>query len=126
MQPIPMPTREGPGHLDDAARLQRRLYQAWLRQGGLAGRRRIALSPIDVVLIACLSLCLFAIGLGLDRMYPVVRPSLHHALREDLPRRPFPDCDAAHAAGVFSIPRGSAAYTVHQDGNGNGLACEPG
>jgi hypothetical protein len=126
MQPAPLPTFEGPGRLDEAARLQLRRYQAWRRQGGPGQRRRIVLSPIDAVLIACLSLCLIAIGLGLDRMYPTVRPSLHHALHADLPRRPFPDCEAAHAAGVFSIPRGSSAYAAEQDGNGNGLACEPG
>lgn len=126
MQPLPMQPLEASGRVDDAARMQRRLYQAWLRQGGVRGRRRIVLSPIDAVLMACLSLCLVAIGIGLDRMYPVVRPSLQHALHDDLPRRPFPDCDSAHAAGVFDIPRGSPAYTVHQDANGNGLACEPG
>jgi hypothetical protein len=126
MQPSPLPTFQGPGRVDDAARLQIQRYRAWQRQGGLARKHRITLSSIDAVLIACLSLCLLAIGLGLDRMYPVVRPSLDHALHEDLPRRPFPDCEAAHAAGIFSIPRGSPAYAVEQDGNGNGLACEPG
>jgi len=126
MQPIQMPPLEGSGRVDDDARLQFRLYQAWQRQGGMRRRRHIVLSPIDVVLIVCLTLCLFAIALGLDRMYPMARPSLHHALHQDLPRRPFPDCEAAHTAGVFSIPRGSPAYAPEQDGNGNGLACEPG
>ena len=126
MQPSPLPIFPQPGRVDDAARLQRRLYQAWHRQSGVRRRHRIVLGPVDAILIACLSLCLYAIGVGLDRMYPTVRPGLGHALHEDLPRRPFPDCEAAHAAGVFSIPRGSAAYAVEQDGNGNGLACEPG
>lgn len=125
MQPFPITNLRGPERVDEAARRQIQRYRAWRRQSGLSRKHRVTLGPIDVVLIACLSLCLLAIGLGLDRMYPTVRPSLDHALHEDLPRRPFPDCEAAHAAGVFNIPRGSAAYTVDQDGDGNGLACEP-
>jgi len=123
MQPLSIPTPEGP----ETVALQRRLYQAWLRQIGARSRQhRIVLSAVDAVLIACLALCLFAIGLGLDRMYPVVRPSLNHALYEDLPVRPYPSCEAAHEAGVFSIPKDSPAYAPEQDGNNNGLACEPG
>jgi|GEM_PF-2029248 len=125
MQPIPS-TADGPARLEDAARLQRRFYQAWHRQGAALRRHRIVLGPIDVVLLACLTLCLFAIGMGLDRMYPVVRPSVGHAVTEDLPRRPYPSCEDAHQAGVFSIPRSSPAYSADQDGNNNGLACEPG
>lgn len=126
MQPLPFPTPEGPVRLEDAARLQRRFYRAWQQQGAARRGHRIVLGPVDAVLMVCLTLCLFAIGLGLDRMYPVVRPSVGHAVTEDLPRRPFPSCEAAHEAGVFSIPRTSRAYSPDQDGNGNGLACEPG
>lgn len=125
MQPLQIPTLDGPGRLDQAARLQRRFYQAWQRQGAARRRHRIVLGPVDAVLMICLTLCLLAIGLGLDRMYPVVRPSLGHAVAEDLPRRPFPSCEDAHAAGIFSIPRGSPAYSPDQDSNRNGLACEP-
>ncbi|WP_068877498.1 MULTISPECIES: excalibur calcium-binding domain-containing protein [unclassified Phenylobacterium] len=125
MQPLQIPTLDGPGRLDQAARLQRRFYQAWQRQGLARRRHRIVLGAVDAVLMICLTLCLLAIGIGLDRMYPVVRPSLGHAVTEDLPRRPFPSCDDAHAAGVFSIPRGSPAYSPDQDSNRNGLACEP-
>ena len=126
MQPHPIPTLEGPAQSGDAARLQRRLYQAWRQQGGVRRRQRIVLAPVDLVLMACLTVCLFFIGVGLDRMYPVVLPSVGHAVTEDLPRRPFPSCEAAHEAGVFSIPRTSPAYSADQDGNHNGLACEPG
>lgn len=125
MTPIPHPALDGPRRLQEAARLRRRFDAAWRRQGDSA-RHRLVLGPVDAVLMACLTLCLFAIGVGLDRMYPVVRPSLGHAVAEDLPRRPYPDCEAAHAGGVFSIPRGSAAYSPDQDGNHNGVACEPG
>lgn len=125
MQPLQIPTLDGPGRLDQAARLQRRFYQAWQRQGAARRRHRIVLGPVDAVLMLCLTLCLLAIGIGLDRMYPVVRPSLGHAVSADLPRRPFPSCEDAHAAGVFSIPRSSPAYSPHQDSNRNGLACEP-
>lgn len=124
MQPIPAPALDGP-RLEDAARLQRRFYQAWRRQGSARRRHRVVMGPVDAVLMACLTLCLLAIGLGLDRLYPMARPALGHAVAEDLPRRPFPSCDDAHAAGVFSIPRSSPAYSADQDSNRNGLACEP-
>jgi hypothetical protein len=121
---IPIPALEGREGLERAARLQRRLYLAWRRQGEDPYRRRLVLTPVDWVLVACLTVCLVGVGLGLDRMYPVVRPTLLHALHDDLPVRPFPDCADAHAAGVFDIPRGTAAYTVDQDGDRDGLACE--
>lgn len=123
MTPPPFPTVDGRPRLDDAARLQRRFDAAWRRQGANS-RRRVVLGPTDAVLIACLTLCLLAIGLALDRMYPAVRPSLGHALAEDLPRRPYPDCAAARAAGVSAIPRGSPAYSADQDADHNGVACE--
>ena len=125
MPTLPIQTLEGRDALDKAAQMQRRFYQAWQRQGGQAARRhRVVLGPVDMVLLVCLTLCMIAIGLGLDRMYPVVRPSLAHALHEDLPVRPFPDCADAHDAGVFDIPKGSPAYTVDQDPDRDGLACE--
>lgn len=116
---------EGRKGLDKAARVQLQIYQAWRRQGGVGGRRhRFVMGPVDVILVACLTLCLVAIGVGLDRMYPVVRPSLNHALHDDLPVRPYPDCAHAHDANVFDIPAGSAAYTIDQDPDRDGLACE--
>lgn len=104
--------------------MQRRLYQAWQRQQGAGARRRVPLGAADLVLLACLTLCLVAVGVGLDHMYPVVRPSLDHALRDDLPVRPYPDCADAHDANVFDIPAGSPAYTIDQDRDRDGLACE--
>jgi len=124
MPTIPAQTLEGRESLDRAARLQRRFYQAWRRQGLSHRRFRVVFTPVDVILVACLTLCMLAIGMGLDRMYPVVRPSLSHAFQDDLPARPYPDCADAHDAGVFDIPAGSPAYTVDQDGDRDGLACE--
>jgi hypothetical protein len=125
MPSLPIQPLAGRDDLDRAARLQRRFYQAWRRQG-LSGRRlRVVFTPVDAILVACLTLCMLAIGIGLDRMYPVVRPSLTHAFHDDLPARPFTDCADAHDVGVFDIPRGSAAYTIDQDPDRDGLACEP-
>lgn len=121
---LPIQTLEGRESPDRAALMQRRFYQAWHRERQGLRHRQIVLTPVDWVLVGCLTLCMLAIGLGLDRMYPLVRPSLNHALHEDLPVRPFPDCADAHAAGVFDIPAGTAAYTIDQDPDRNGLACE--
>lgn len=125
MRPLSIPGPDNSAKAEAAARLQRRLFLAWMRQVENGRRGRIELGAVDAVLIACLGLCLLAIGLGIDRMYPVLRPSVGHAIAEDLPVRPFPDCEDAHAAGVSNIPRGSPAYAPEQDGNNNGLACEP-
>lgn len=124
MQTLPIPALEGRERLERAARSQRRLYRAWRRQGEDPHRRRLVLTPVDWVLTACLAVTMTGIGIGLDRLYPVVRPSLVHALYDDLPGRPFTDCADAHAAGVFDIPAGSAAYTIDQDFDRDGLACE--
>lgn len=72
-------------------------------------------------------LCLTVIGVGLDRLHPQVRQRFAYALRnpaEDL-ARPFATCGAAHAAGYYDIPEGSAAYVPGQDDDRNGRACEP-
>lgn len=123
---FPIPALEGRESLERAARMQRRLYRAWRRHGEDPRRLRVVLTPVDWVLVACLAVTMLGLGVGLDRMYPLVRPSLAHALYDDLPVRPFPDCADAHAAGVFDIPVGAAAYTVDQDRDRDGLACERG
>ena len=71
--------------------------------------------------------CLFIVGLGLNQLHPEVGEKVAYALRDpalDL-ARPFPNCPAAHHAGYYNIPRASAAYVERQDGDSNGLACEP-
>lgn len=124
MPALQIPALQGRDGPDKAARRQRRSYQAWRRQGRDMPRYRLVVSPVDRVLVACLSLCMIAIGLGLDRMYPLVRPSLGHLISDDLPARPFPDCADAHDADVFDIPVGSPAYSIDQDRDRDGLACE--
>jgi len=121
---IPLQAIEGRESLDRAAQMQRRFYAAWQRQGQSLSRRRIVLTPTDWVLMTCLALCLIVIGMGLDRLYPKARPTVSHAIYADLPIRPFPDCADAHAAGIYDIPAGSPAYSIDQDPNRNGLACE--
>ena len=79
--------------------------------------------------------CIAVIGVGLDRLYPDVLPrlmdaplvsntvaTLYPASQYD---RPFTNCAAAHAAGVYDIPQWSPAYAQRQDGDGDGFACEP-
>ncbi|WP_436017616.1 excalibur calcium-binding domain-containing protein [Phenylobacterium sp. LjRoot219] len=39
--------------------------------------------------------------------------------------RYFPNCAAAHAAGVYSIHRGDPGYRERLDRDGDGRACEP-
>lgn len=146
----PRPALEGPGSAERARRLQRRFRHAERQaaRGPLArlGRR---------LLVAYWAACLTVIALGLDSLYPDVRPALtarlvptaHAAsslparapVEAALPQRllpaqptpapdltrPFRTCAAAHAAGVYDIPAGSPAYSPHQDGDGDGLACEP-
>jgi hypothetical protein len=37
---------------------------------------------------------------------------------------PFPNCDAAAAAGVYNIPAASPAYAPAQDSDSDGVGCE--
>lgn len=37
----------------------------------------------------------------------------------------YPNCNAARAAGVAPISRGSPGYRLELDGDGDGIACEP-
>lgn len=127
MPALPIQPAQGCGNAEQAARMQRRFREAYARLGSeQEGRRpRVVLNAIDRVLILCLLVCLAAIGLGLDRMYPLTRPRLAHAFNDDLPARPFTNCDAAYAAGVYNIPAGDPAYSEGQDSDHDGLACEP-
>ena len=107
-----------------AARVQQGLRRTYRRLGELR-HRRMMLTSVDRVLILCLLVCLVALGVGLDRLYPLTRPQAVHAFKADLPARPFTSCEAAFEAGVHSIPIGHPAYTAGQDQDGDGLACEP-
>jgi hypothetical protein len=37
----------------------------------------------------------------------------------------YPNCSAAHAAGIYSIREGEPGYRPELDADGDGLACEP-
>lgn len=71
--------------------------------------------------------CLGIIALGLWQLHPEVGAKITWAFRDPALelKRPFPSCAAAHYAGYFDIPRASKAYLDRQDGDGDGLACEP-
>lgn len=71
--------------------------------------------------------CLGIIALGLWQLHPEVGAKITWAFRDPTLelKRPFPSCAAAHYAGYFDIPRASKAYLDRQDGDGDGLACEP-
>jgi hypothetical protein len=88
-----------------------------------AGRRSGTLRQLVTLWIVG---CAVVIAVGLDRTYPHVRERLAYAFRDpamDL-AKPFPTCQAAHAAGTFDIPRNSPAYVSWQDPDNDGLACE--
>ena len=124
----PMQTLEGPGAPNRARRLKHK-FQAMTHRPHVLSRlgRRLV--------VAYWAGCIAVIGLGLDRLYPDVRPSLMDsslvsaAVATISPvsqhDRPFRNCAAAHAAGVYDIPPWSPAYATRQDGDGDGLACEP-
>ncbi|WP_337185573.1 excalibur calcium-binding domain-containing protein [Phenylobacterium sp.] len=133
---------EGPAAAARLSRLNPRLRLAggWERRNRLARAGRALLTAYWIG-------CLAVIGLGLDRLYPgwragaqaLVTPSVEanpsagmslQGWSTPLPGRwarvgPFPNCAAAHAAGIYNIPAGSPAYRPQQDGDGDGFACEP-
>lgn len=79
------------------------------------------------LLLLYFAVCVAAIVISLNGLYPGASRRLTYALRDpamDL-TQPFASCAAAHAAGFYNIPRGSNAYAEGQDGDGDGLACEP-
>lgn len=71
--------------------------------------------------------CAGVILILLDLLHPQVRPAMIASLRDpvmDLPG-PYRNCRAANAAGFYSIPASSPAYSPFQDRDGDGFACEP-
>lgn len=98
------------------AALQRRFRRANRR-----GTGRTAQTLLMVYWAACVGV----IGFGLDRLYPHVRQGAAETLIALDALRPFPNCAAAHLAGVYNIPSSSPAYRNRQDRDGDGWACEP-
>jgi hypothetical protein len=111
---------------EEAGRLRRRaILQARFRKSAIWRSNRGA-QAVRLTFVAYWVACLGVIGFGLDRLHPEIRRA---AVRMSVTRhgeQPFANCAAAHAAGVYNIPTWSLAYTVRQDGDGDGLACEPG
>lgn len=90
-------------------------------RGGYAGGGGFGLMVLWM--LACSAVIVF----GLSRMHPEIGARVAYAFRDpamDL-AKPFPSCKAAHAAGVYDIPRESLAYLQWQDPEGTGLACKP-
>ena len=107
---------EGTGSPERLAALQRRFRGAARRGAGRAA---------STLLLVYWAACLGVIGVGLDRLYPHVRQEAAETLGSLDAARPFPNCAAAHLAGVYNIPSSSPAYRTRQDGDGDGWACEP-
>ena len=104
---------------------------------------------LRAVMVLYWAACLAVIGYGVDRLRPewreglaLARPGVEVAswtpaaeaapaaepaltAAPAAPVRAFRNCAAAHAAGVYNIPMGSPLYREGQDGDGDGLACEP-
>lgn len=124
----PMQPLEGPASAERARRLKQQFQSVRPRACVMSGLGRR-------LVVAYWAGCIAVIGVGLDRLYPDVRPRLmeaplvSNAVATLYPvaqyDRPFPNCAAAHVAGVYDIPQGSPVYTQRQDGDGDGLACEP-
>ena len=94
-------------------------------------RRRGAKAIWRGILTAYWVICVAVVVVGLGLIYPR-KGGGEVAQAEPAPfeaaagrASPYPSCAAAHAEGVYDIPVGSAAYTPNQDGDGDGLACEP-
>ena len=85
-------------------------------------------SVLRIVTVLWIAACCGVIVMGLPHMYPKADQRLAYAFREpsmDLDK-PFANCAQAHAAGFYDIPRASPAYDGGQDGDNDGIACEPG
>jgi hypothetical protein len=77
------------------------------------------------LLVAYWLVCLAVIVAGAGWQVPELRHAVTEALYGPQLTRPFPNCAAAHAAGVYNIRSNSPGYVVWQDADNDGLACEP-
>lgn len=114
-----MRTLDAPGPSGDGRRSRPRLGRAVTPD-----RRRLARFGRRILVIYW-AVCLGVIAWGLDRLHPQPRETIVEEIRTHWGDHPFPNCAAAHAAGVYDIPSWSPAYVERQDGDGDGLACEP-
>jgi hypothetical protein len=100
-----------------------RLPVGVLRHGRSAARRLAGVGR--AVMVLYWAGCLAVIGYGADRLRPEWREQVTAEVDAATLAMPFPNCSVAHAAGVYNIPEGSPRYRPQQDGDGDGLACEP-
>ncbi len=77
------------------------------------------------LLIAYWLVCLVVIGVGVGAQVPELRHAVTEALYGPQLTRPFANCAAAHAAGVYNIRADSPGYLLAQDADNDGVACEP-
>jgi hypothetical protein len=80
--------------------------------------------------VLAMGLALFLAVVAFGLYGPLVSGSLHEQLLRAIQSAPgigryYPDCEAAHAAGVYSIRRGEPGYRPELDPNGDGFACTP-
>lgn len=52
-------------------------------------------------------------------------PDPRRGLISPRPAAPFPNCDAARAAGAAPVLQGQPGYGRHLDRDGDGIGCEP-
>lgn len=105
----------------DAAALKRRFAAPMLRDA----RWRAVHQAGRGLLVAYWVACLAILAAGADRVRPEIRQGAVEWLMTREGEHPFRNCTEAHRAGVYDIPSWSRAYTERQDGDGDGLACEP-
>jgi hypothetical protein len=116
--------------LKDLRQREHRVAALKRRFGRASGRNdgRVLLSRVGrPLLVAYWAACLAVLGWGAIALHPEFGRRVAYALADPAMEltAPFPNCAAAHAAGYSDIPVGSPAYTTRQDGDLDGLACEP-
>jgi hypothetical protein len=77
-----------------------------------------------------IALAVFITVLAFGLYGPQASAALHARLMSAVQSAPvlgrhYPDCAAAHAAGVYSIRRGEPGYRPELDLDGDGFACSP-
>ena len=77
------------------------------------------------LLLVYWAVCLSVIAMGLDNRFPEIRRDLTNAIFGPQLSKPFANCAAAHAAGVYNIRSSSPGYLPSQDADNDGVACEP-
>lgn len=98
-----------------------RIHQVRWRLRRLSGPQLVGLGVAVFVTVVVLGLY----GPGLIALAHGRMVSAEANAPPPITSRYFRSCAAAHAAGVFSIPRGAPEYRPALDSDGDGIACEP-